>query len=166
LVDQPDEWRTTLWTRGLETLWSGVPAPESVTVSVTPRRLQSFAVPANATVAFDVVRRGAGATVQSGEVLADGSGVVTVPGVKVYRDGSVLRLRVPAVTGVAPSAIAAPDRLDIRVGRNPVREACPVTVAWPGSGAAHLALVDVSGRVVRGMFDGPTKPGIVTLDLE
>jgi len=66
---------------------SRVTFPERATADVTLRRLQAFCVPAGAKVAWTFGE-------QSGEVTADETGLVTVPGVEITTEKTTLTLRV------------------------------------------------------------------------
>src|ERR1043166_5230023 len=82
LVDSSLRWQVVLRTRGLSTLWGTLPAPESLTVDVTPRRTQRFRPSAGVAVTWTATRLSDGAEVQTGTVSVDPQGLVTVPAVK------------------------------------------------------------------------------------
>lgn len=81
--DEPDQWAITL------RLAAGTEA-ESATADITPRRLQRFKVKPGDRVRW--TNAVGGRTVQNGEVVADQWGLVTVPEVRVARNGSRLTI--------------------------------------------------------------------------
>jgi hypothetical protein len=172
-LDVPRRWRVRLKLRNLTTLWGTVSAPESVTVDVTPRRLQSFAVSNLFGYTWTVTRTSDGATVQTGTATVDSVGQITMHGVKVYKGGSVLE--------VIGDPAAAPDLGTTGVGRpgwavelapaigpiaNPVRSAASVNLSFGRAGEAFVELFDVSGRVVRHLFRGDVAAGVQALRLD
>ena len=54
--DSADRWTVTLKTRTIPTLWGTRPAPESLTVDVTPRRVQRFTAAPGTSVTWTAVR--------------------------------------------------------------------------------------------------------------
>lgn len=64
VVDSATRWEVTLTTRALTTRWGLLPAPESLTVDVTPRRVQRFRPPPGAPVDWTATRLADGAQVQ------------------------------------------------------------------------------------------------------
>jgi hypothetical protein len=165
IVDQPDEWQVRLELRDLTSLWGVVAAPESVTVDVTPRRLQRFD-PAAATYAWHVMRNRDGAIVQSGVAGRDERGVLTVHGVKVFRTGVVLALGPPSVVGVPRDAGSGAARLRIAPIPSPLRSACALAIDWPGAGDASIEILDVAGRRVRSESLGSIERGSRTTKLD
>lgn len=104
LVDQPDLWRVTFTLRDLDTSWGPLPAPDTVTVDVTPRRLQQLVVTPGTSYRYTVTRVPDGGVLQAGTVVADTAGLVTVGGVMVTGQGS--RLEIEPATG--PERAAPP----------------------------------------------------------
>ena len=163
LVDQSDRWQTTLRLRDLTTLWGPVPAPESCTVDVTPRRLQAFLVVPDSAYAYQVTRLDDGAVVQEGTQNGDVAGVLTIPGVKVYRSGSRLTIQALGDYQGPPAAVGDPAqaaRPAIALAPNPARGSPTVRVSWParaagGARPARVDLFDLGGREVRTLWAGP-----------
>ncbi|MCS6917233.1 MAG: MopE-related protein [Chitinophagales bacterium] len=91
LTDQPDLWAIKLYVRNRNTVYGTKTAPDSCTVDVTARRRQQFKPPAGATLQWEVRRNGQ--VVQSGTMVYTG-GLLTVPGVKVYKDTSRLSISI------------------------------------------------------------------------
>jgi poly(3-hydroxybutyrate) depolymerase len=160
IVDDDGDWQVRLKLRDLPTLWGVVSTPESVTVDVTPRRLQRFVVSPQGSYGFVVTRSSDGAAIQIGVAAADGQGVLTIPGVKVYRSGSVLRIGTPLIVGVDREGPDMREALP-RIGPLPcpVRGACAMTLDWPGAGERSVELFDLAGRRVRTLFRGRVERG-------
>jgi len=139
-----------------------MPAPESVTVDVTPRRLQSLVVAADSAYSYTVARLPDSVVVQQGVVVADSLPLLTVPGVTVYRSGSVLRLTALGNYGGPTTAVGdprvAPGRPAIALAPNPARGAVSLRLAWPRAEEARVALYDAAGRLVRSIFHGVPPP--------
>ncbi len=167
VVDEPQHWQTTLRLRDLSTLWGPAPAPDSASVDVTPRRLQAFAVVPDSACTWQVTRLGDGAIIQSGSILPDATGLLTVPGVKVYRAGSRLDLGLPTPPVLdARHQERRPARPLITLARNPVVRSATLTVAWPAAGPARVDLYDAAGRRVRVLFQGAAVSLTTTTRLE
>jgi len=158
VVDLPDQWQAKLLTRDLTTLWGTLPAPESLTVDVTPRRVQHLDPAPGSLLHWTATRTSDGAQVQSGTVLLDSLGRVTVPSVKVYRTGTTLVVLLPAFAAV-PGAPPHAARLTFAPPPNPAGRRVTLAVEWPLAGRARLELFDTSGRRVRTLLDGETVAG-------
>lgn len=159
LLDSSTRWRVVLRTRGLTTLWGALPAPESLTVDVTPRRVQRFRPPAGTTATWVALRSSDGAVVQRGSVTVDRWGLVTIPAVKTYRTGTTLTLTGQAGGLAVPPLASHSGALSIAPFRNPARGPVALAVQWPESGRARLTLYDTSGRRVLVLCDAPVSPG-------
>lgn len=147
LVDEPDGWGCVLRLRDLVTAWGVRAAPESALVEVTPRRLQSFHPSPGEALAWQVRRIADDALVQSGEVVVEPSGLLSVPGVRVHRTGSRLSIVRPSSlsVGLAPSFPS----LRLAPGRNPARGTIELRLAGPAGARVRLTLHDPAGRRVR-----------------
>ncbi len=155
--ESPGSWQVTLFTRSLNSLHGGIPAPESLTVDVTPRRLQRFLPALGHTVHWTAIRMSDRALVAEGNAPVDPLGLVTATGVPVYRGGTELRLSLPE-TG-APEAAARP-RLSLALSRNPVRGSALVRFTGLRPGALQLDLFDVNGRLVRNLHRGESREAV------
>lgn len=161
---------TTHWVRGMNlrslttTLGLRVP-PDSCTMDLTIRRAQHFRTRAGETVEFTVHDIAGGMRLaQQGSAIADASGLLTLPAVKVFRNGSLVDITRPQVLGVAPGSPAP--RAGIELSRHPARGVVHMGITWPGVGAARAALFDVSGRQVRLLWSGVARTGTETLSLD
>ena len=156
VVDQPDRWEVTLRLRDLPTRWGVIAAPDSVTHDLTPRRLQSFQVRPLHLYAWTNTRLSDGKVVQSYIEQADTLGLLTIGWVRTYRGGNVVHIEELLETDDVPGGPGARvARPTIAFARNPVAGSAAVRVTWPGSGEARVALLDVAGRKLLGLFDGP-----------
>ncbi|MBI5708729.1 MAG: T9SS type A sorting domain-containing protein [Candidatus Eisenbacteria bacterium] len=155
LVDGPARWEVTLRLRDLSGLWTTLPAPESVTVDLTPRRLQSFRVQPLHLYAWTNTRLSDGKVVQSYVEQADTLGLLTLGWVKAYRAGNVVHIEELLNTDDVPGAPGARvARPTIAFARNPAAGSTVLRVTWPGPGGASVALHDVAGRKIVSLFDG------------
>jgi beta propeller repeat protein len=164
VTDANDSWAVTLSTRGLSSLWGPLPAPESLTVDVTPRRLQHFHPAVGAAVDWTARRSADNALVQSGTVNVDALGLVTIPQVKVYRTGTKLALGSSGV-GVPPQVPRA-GTIVLAPFANPVHGHAAFRITWPRDGAARIELFDTAGRRVRLLLDGMVTAGAWQADAD
>ncbi len=158
VTDVADQWQATLSTRSLSTLWGALQAPESLSVDVTPRRVQRFKPNAGTTVTYLVKRLSDGAQVQQGVTTVDAQGLVTVPAVRTYRSGTRLTIFTAAALGADPPAPRT-RCLYLAPFTNPVRAKATLHLTWPRSGAARLTLYDAAGRNVRVLLAGDAMAG-------
>ncbi len=155
LIDEPTRWQTTLSLRELSMRDGIVTAPSVLAADVTPRRLQRFGVDPGVLYSYRVERALDGYVLQSGEVVGDSLGLVTIPGVVIEREGVRLTIQSPAPTGVG-DAVRGPF---IRLSRNPVIGPSVVGVLWPSDGWARVVLLDTPGRVEHLLWEGPVVAG-------
>ena len=146
-------WDVNLRSRGLTTTDGILAAAESLTVDVTPRRLQRFIVAERVAYRYEVRRLADDALIQQGLATPDGDAVLTIPGVKVYAAGVRLSVYPNSTTGVTPD-LSASLRPHLALSRNPVAGKASLTVEWPGEGDAVIELLDMQGRRVRTEFTG------------
>src|SRR5262249_14715955 len=157
VVDTPSEWGVTLSTRSLTTQWGALPAPDSLTVDVTPRRTQQFRPSPGVVARWTARRLFDGAIVQVDSVVVDALGLVTIPAVRTYHSGTRLAVSLGAVTGL-PRDPAKPV-LALAPWSNPLRGSLVMHGAWPRTGDARLDLFDASGRRVRELWRGEASAG-------
>jgi len=90
IVDIVDKWKMVLFVRDLKKAnGENVTYPDSCIVDVTPRRLQQFQIPNGLKLKWTVTHENN--IIQSGSQLYTG-GVIVIPGVKIFKDSSVLEL--------------------------------------------------------------------------
>ena len=149
-------WEITLKTRSVATLDGIIGAPASLTVDVTPRRLQSFIVAQNVTYRFEVRRKSDNELIQSGTAEADQDAVLTLQQVQVVEGGVRLALFPTSTAGVTPAA-SGHSGPHLAMSRNPVQDRASLTIEWPGEGDGVVELYDMQGRRVRTEFSGSAK---------
>jgi dienelactone hydrolase len=152
-------WDVDLRTRSLTTADGILGAPESLTVDVTPRRLQRFSAAPGTVITWSAVRVSDGAVVQQGSVTVDALGLVTIPQVRTYRTGTRLTLVAPLPGLDAPAPPLTHRTLAFASLTNPTRGRTRLAVDWPRDGDAQVELFDTSGRRVRTFLDGPVRAG-------
>jgi hypothetical protein len=150
-VEDAAQWSATLSTRALSTRWQTFPAPESVTVDVTPRRLQQFHPLPDKPLDWTNICICDGSLIQSGTVRAEHDGRVTIPGVKVLRGG--VRLTIGASMAAITSQAPTP-RLALAILGAPMRSQAVVSVDWRPRLPATLQMFDIGGRLVRTLESG------------
>jgi dienelactone hydrolase len=155
-TESPLRWEVTLRTRSLTTLDGIIGAPPTLTVDVTPRRLQSLIVAQNVLYRFEVRRMSDGVLVQSGTATADEDAILTLPQVQVQAGGVRLAVFPTSTAGVTPAA-SGRGLLHLAMSRNPVQDAASLTIEWPGEGEGVVELYDMQGRRVRTEFSGAAK---------
>jgi pimeloyl-ACP methyl ester carboxylesterase len=163
-IDQNLDWGTRLWTRSLPRQEGLIAGPESVTVDVTPRRLQNFRVLRGEQYHCTVVRDLDGALLRDEMLTPDGYGLLTIRQATVYRSGTTLHLQAQSALAVESSP-AAPGHIRLALTRNPIGPLTAVELSWPAAGPARVDLMDVSGRIVRTLLNGPAAAGPVRLTL-
>lgn len=159
-LDVAAGWQIVLRTRALTTRWGTTPAPESLSVDVTPRRLQQFAPQPWAGYSWRVVRVSDGAVIQSGWTATDQWGLLTIPQVKVMRLGSRLEIGDPTTDAPRRPGPVAPR---VRMPGEPLRAGVAFGVEWPGTGPARVDLFDAGGRRAAVLFAGEPESSSQTL---
>lgn len=163
LLDTPTSWQVTLATRAQVTTWGVFPAPESLLVDVTPRRLQAFTVAPGGAYPWRVERLGDGALLATGVAVADTFGLVTVPGVRVLREGVRLLLGVAGALDAGGAAV--PARLALAAPAV-ARGRATLAVSWASAEPAEVAVFDLAGRRVRTLFAGVPSAAAQSLVLD
>jgi hypothetical protein len=105
IVDSTNRWEITLRLKNLSTTFGSDIAPDSATTDVSLRRLQAFNVPPGYGINWENRRRNT--VVQQG-FFAYSGGLITIPGVKVYKDSSRL-----TVTPSSPLVIPILDKWNL-----------------------------------------------------
>jgi len=157
ITDEHAQWVTRLSTHDVNRRPAPLAAPESLTVDVTPRRLQQFRVVEGTTYQYTATRMADGAVVLDGTIEPDDEGLITVLGVPVYHTGTELRIVPLGAAGVGDRG--SPAGLQLAVSRNPLGPAPVIQLSWPRSGPARVELYDVAGRVVRTLARGNVVAG-------
>ncbi|MEO5987574.1 MAG: alpha/beta hydrolase-fold protein [Candidatus Eisenbacteria bacterium] len=166
VADEPGRWVVNLSLRNPISAWGPVVAPESLSVDVTPRRLQLFGVTPGMMYGYRVVRTSDAIQVQSGTLYADGLGVLTIPAVRVYRSGSALSIGSASVDADFSGLPAITARPMIAPVPSPISGPCPLEVTWARGGNVSIDLLDLAGRRVELAWRGRVAAGRQRLRLE
>jgi hypothetical protein len=161
-TDRNIEWGMRMWTRDLPLLGGWVAGPESVTVDVTPRRLQEFRVVQGTDYRCQIVRESDGAVIRDEILTPDETELLTVRGATIYKSGTRIHLE-PLGALAVNDPPARGGRIRLALTRNPVGPLATVELSWPAAGEARVDLMDVSGRIVRTLLKGPAAVGPVRL---
>lgn len=158
IVDTADRFEITLLLNALVDEFPDTYGLQGATVDVTPRRLQLFTVAPLQTFSYENRDVSSGQVVQSGTVQADSVGLLTVPGLTVSRTGNRLAIVPLQPTAVEPRP--APGGLELALPQpNPSRSGATLAFWLARPGRATLDVVDVQGRRVRRLLDGPLGAG-------
>jgi len=106
IVDTADRYEITVRLTDLQSTLGAMRAPDSATVDITPRRLQSLTVAAGQVFNFEN-RDSTGQVVQQGQITADRLGLLTVPQFRVTRNGARLIITRPSAPSVSTHVSAA-----------------------------------------------------------
>jgi hypothetical protein len=155
-ADHPTLWQAIVMTRALPTLKGVLPAPEYCYADVTPTRLQNFRLPPGTAVAYKVNRLADNALLAKGTVLTDALGRPTAPHVRIYQSGTLVTFNPVTTLEAPPGATSA--RTTLALGGNPVRGTLRFSARWPAGTPGRVELLDVAGRAVRTLYEGPQPP--------
>jgi hypothetical protein len=159
VVDLPDMWQVVVSMRPLKADGGiTIPSPDSCLADVTPNRLQRLSFAPGASVPFTVRRLSDLALLQSGLASVDGLGRPTALQLRILKAGVLITFgRQPELTlDAGPRPPAASIRLSL--SQNPVRGALRLSTAWPEGLPGRVDLLDVAGRVVQTVYEGPRPP--------
>jgi pimeloyl-ACP methyl ester carboxylesterase len=92
IVDADSLWQVTVTRRDLPSMWGTVTAPESISVDVTPRRLQSFDISPSQTFLWSNARVSDNVIVQTGMAVPDSNNLLTVTQFLVIGTGNRLTI--------------------------------------------------------------------------
>jgi len=163
VVDSANGWVVTLMTRGLTTLWGPLAAPALAYADITPRRLQRFHPAPGAFVGYEVRRVSDNAVLQSGAVLVDRLGLVTIPSVPVSHAGTRLLLGTAALGAPPPPRTTA---IALAPVANPTGARMRLHVEWPADGPARVDVFDTAGRRVLTLLDATVAAGAWRTDAD
>jgi hypothetical protein len=155
IVDTTNRWEITLKLKDLSTTYGSDMAPDSGTTDVTLRRLQAFSVPQGVRINWE--NRRYSVVVQQGSFPYD-SGLITIPGVRVYKDSCHLAVwyTLDAVREhyVAPLQYALSQNYP-----NPFNPATLISYQLPVARNVRLVVYDLLGREVAILVNERKAPG-------
>lgn len=155
IVDRTDMWEITLRLKDLSTTFGPDIAPDSATTDVTLRRLQVFSVPRGHRVNWDNRRNGS--LVQQSSFLHD-SGLVTISGVKVYKDSSRLAVWHTPVSVVTSNPLLRSFTLAQNYP-NPFNPSTTICYGLPHKTTVQLSVFNTLGQQVATLVQGEQEAG-------
>lgn len=144
ITDDTDHYQIAVFMNDLQTYFSTVPAPDTCITDVTLRRLQNFVVPVGAWIYWRDEHHEL--LVQQDSLLYSG-GLITLHGVKIFRDTSVIKVTFAIPTGISPVSTAVP--LRVSVYPNPNRGVFSVQVDQGNFRSLQFELCDLSGKILQ-----------------
>ncbi|MBI5471921.1 MAG: T9SS type A sorting domain-containing protein [Ignavibacteriae bacterium] len=166
IVDLADRWEITLRLKDLATIFGPDIVPDSATTDVTLRRLQRFSVSLGYRINWENRRNNI--AVQQASFVYD-SGLITIPGVKVYKDSSRLIVTYTPVS-VAEHNASPREYALLQNYPNPFNPTTTIKYQIPNSnrqmgfGVSYLGFVslkvfDILGREVAMLVNEVKQPG-------
>ncbi len=144
-TDLASYWEVVVRNRNLTSIYGTEFAPESMTVDVTPRRLQAFGVTPGGLHPWEVRDATSGVLMASGAAIADLNGLVTVPGVLVTDNGARVTI-FEATTAVAGADPGAPAETRMRMFPNPARSLPSIWLSLARDARIRFDVLDIAGR--------------------
>jgi hypothetical protein len=139
MKDSTNSYSIALGMSDEQTYFNMIPAPDSCTADVTLRRLQNFKPQAGDLILW--TNSVNGDTIQSGSLTFDGT-LLTISGVKIFKNGSMLKLSDETVSGIPGEKKIN----SIKIFPNPALQHFQVSIQSNEGGL--LQLWDVSGKLV------------------
>jgi hypothetical protein len=149
IVDLASRWEITLRLKDLSTTFGADVAPDSATTDLTLRRLQAFSVPLGYTINWENRRNNV--VVQQG-FFTYNSGLITIPGVKVYKDSSRLTVTFTPVS-VAEQNVLPREYALSQNYPNPFNPNTTIEYAVPKRSNVRLEVFNILGQSVRTLVD-------------
>jgi hypothetical protein len=144
IIDETNRWEATLFIKDLLTTGGTITVPDSALTDVTLRRLQNFSVLSDSVITWENVRNGI--VVQQGSFVYNG-GLITLSGVKVYKDSSRIIINVTPVT--VEEEITLPTKFELSQNYpNPFNPSTKISWQLPVCSQVTLKVYDVLGNEV------------------
>ncbi len=144
-TDLAGSWQVVVRNRDLTSIYGTEFAPESMTVDVTPRRLQTFEVTPGGLHPWEVRDATSSALIASGAAVADLSGLVTVPAVLVTDNGARVTI-FEATTTVSGVDASDPAGARLRLFPNPARSLPNIGLSLARDARVRFDVLDIVGR--------------------
>jgi hypothetical protein len=155
IVDITNSWEITLRLKDLSTIYGSDIAPDSATTDVTLRRLQAFSVPPGYRINW--VNRRSNIIVQQASFVYD-SELITIPGVRVYKDSSRITVTYTPVSVAEQKALPREFALS-QNHPNPFNPSTTINYQVQTQSHVTLKVFDILGREVATLVDGIEQPG-------
>ena len=144
IADDSDQYQIEVFMQDLPTYFDTIKAPDSCFTDITLRRLQHFAVPSGWEVLWEVYHHGQ--LIQK-DTFPYSSGLITLQGVKIYKDTSVIHVSFDQ--GMGETIIGHTPAITCSVYPNPGTGNFTVCfLDGDLSDSHHLMLKDLSGRLL------------------
>jgi predicted esterase len=145
IIDTTNRWECTLFLTGQSTVSVDNCPRDSASCSLAIRKPARFRPPPQTSLQWRLVRHANGQVLQSGSTSPDASGLVTITGLKLYKDPVRTRLIVEtdAVTSIADRD---GDNVVINIYPNPANQ--KVHLHGPGFQEFEYAILDARGSTV------------------
>jgi hypothetical protein len=144
IVDMANNWEITLKLKDLSTIYGSNIAPDSATTDVTLRRLQAFSVPLGYRINWENRRNNM--VVQQASFVYD-SGLVTIPGVKVYKESSRITVTYTPLSVAEQKSLPREFAMSQNYP-NPFNPSTTIKFELPKSSMVRLSVYDILGREV------------------
>jgi hypothetical protein len=141
IADDTDHYQIAVFMNDLQTYFTTIPAPDSCYTDITLRRLQNFVVPVGGLIHWKNEHHGQ--LVEEDSFLYSG-GLITLPGLKIFRDTSVINVTFEVPTGISPVPA-----LNISVYPNPNRGVFTVKTDQKDFSSLRAELCDLSGKILQ-----------------
>ena len=161
IVDTSDRWAVTMWVVYQSIYPNDIPDADTILVNVTPRRLQQYQPQTGYTYSWSFVKVSSDDTLQQGTVVADSSGLITVPDLLLIKEP--VRLTIRGAVGVSEGQYADSFILLYQSYPNPFRGETVIGYQLSVIGEVSLKIYNLAGQRVRTLVNSEQKAGNYTV---